>query len=354
MTPRTAPRIAWLGAAAILVVAALVALGAILRGDFSETDGRILGTLAAVLYTGGALFAGLSVVERGHRIVGWPLAAAAPVCFLLILPAVWSVFDESGDDNVWRRAPPAAQARLTSIYARSMPREAELVPASHLDDEELAALFSASYEGYLVPFAVDAAAMRFLTEAYDLDRDASLIAVRDGERVGLANLGLRGADAWVGGVGVVPEERRRGTGRKLMEGLHDEARSRGVERVWLEVIVENTGAIALYEQLGYGHVRDLEVWSLPGAAGEASEGGRSMPPRLMRGSASIASSGSPGSATTCRSRRSPSPAGFSSRAPRGSYGWSAAAFRSSSSPVTRKPCTHCSRALARSATPSAC
>ncbi len=152
-----------------------------------------------------------------------------------------------------------------------MPREAELVPASHLDDAELAALFSASYEGYLVPFAVDAAAMRFLTEAYDLDRDASLIAVRDGERVGLANLGLRGADAWVGGVGVVPDERRRGTGRKLMEGLHEEARSRGVERVWLEVIVENTGAIALYEQLGYGHVRDLEVWSLPGAAGEASE-----------------------------------------------------------------------------------
>jgi GNAT superfamily N-acetyltransferase len=152
-----------------------------------------------------------------------------------------------------------------------MAREAELVPASHLDDVELAALFTASYEGYLAPFAVDTAAMRFLTEAYDLDRDASLIAVRDGVRVGLANLGLRGADAWVGGIGVVPDERRRGTGRKLMEGLHDEARSRGVERVWLEVIVENAAAIALYEELGYGHVRDLEVWSLPGAAGEASE-----------------------------------------------------------------------------------
>jgi hypothetical protein len=48
VTRRTAPRIAWLGAAAILVAAALVALGAILRGDFSDTDGRILGTLAAV------------------------------------------------------------------------------------------------------------------------------------------------------------------------------------------------------------------------------------------------------------------------------------------------------------------
>jgi ribosomal protein S18 acetylase RimI-like enzyme len=143
--------------------------------------------------------------------------------------------------------------------------------ASDLTDEELAALFTASYEGYLVPFVVDAGAVRFLTEAYDLDREASVIAVRDGERVGLANLGVRGTDAWIGGVGVVPDERRRGTGRALMEAVHEQARARGVERVWLEVIVENTGAIALYEQLGYGHVRDLEVWSLPGGAGEAQE-----------------------------------------------------------------------------------
>ena len=148
----------------------------------------------------------------------------------------------------------------------------ELQPASDLSDEELAALFTASYEGYLVPFAVDPAAVRSLTETCDLDRAASVIAVRGGERVGLANLGLRGSDAWVGGVGVVPAERRRGTGRRLMQALHENARSRGVERVWLEVIVENGGAIALYEQLGYAHVRELEVWSLAGTpGGEANE-----------------------------------------------------------------------------------
>ena len=56
-----------------------------------------------------------------------------------------------------------------------------------------------------------------------------------------------------------------------MEAVHEQARAHGVERIWLEVIVENTGAVALYEQLGYGHVRDLEVWSLPGAPGAASE-----------------------------------------------------------------------------------
>ena len=149
--------------------------------------------------------------------------------------------------------------------------ELEVRSAGDLTDEALADLFTASYEGYLVPFVVDAQAVRFLTDTYDLDREASRIAVRDGERVGLANLGLRGRDAWIGGVGVVPPERRRGTGRALMEAVHEEALARGVERVWLEVIAENTEAIALYEQLGYRLVRDVEVWSLPGAEGDVAQ-----------------------------------------------------------------------------------
>jgi GNAT superfamily N-acetyltransferase len=146
----------------------------------------------------------------------------------------------------------------------------ELQPATTLSDEELATLFTSAYEDYPVPFAVDAAAVRFLTETYDLVRAASVVAVRGGERVGLANLGLRGSDAWVGGLGVVPAERRHGTGRRLMDALQENARSGGVDRIWLEVIVGNTGAVALYEQLGYAHVRDLEVWSLPVLAGGAS------------------------------------------------------------------------------------
>ena len=147
----------------------------------------------------------------------------------------------------------------------------ELRPATTLDDDELAALFTSGYEGYLLPMTVTAEVLRFLTTAYDLDRAASLVAVRDGRPVGLVNLGLRGPDAWIGGLGVVPGDRRRGTGRPLMEAVQAEARTRGAERVWLEVIVENTPAAALYEELGYAHVRDVAVWSLAGAEGGAAE-----------------------------------------------------------------------------------
>lgn len=107
-----------------------------------------------------------------------------------------------------------------------------------------------------------------MDEAFDLDLHASCIAYRDGEPVGLGNLGVRGEDAWIGGVGVVSSARRSGVGEALMQALHEQAQQRGVRRVWLEVIVENTAAFALYEKLGYQHVQDVEVWTLSGAEGE--------------------------------------------------------------------------------------
>jgi len=138
-----------------------------------------------------------------------------------------------------------------------------------------AELFNAAYEGYVVPFHLDEQQMAFMDNAFDLDLDASRIAYRDGEPVGLGNLGLRGEDAWIGGVGVVSAARRSGVGEALMRALHEQARERDVRRVWLEVIVENTGALALYEKLGYEPVQDVEVWTLPGAEGEHE--GREVP-----------------------------------------------------------------------------
>ena len=139
--------------------------------------------------------------------------------------------------------------------------------ARSLAPAERAGLFTAAYEGYLLPFRIDEQQLAGMDDAFDIDVDASLIAFRHGEAVGLGNLGVRDEDAWIGGVGVVPAARRSGVGESLMRELHDQARERGVRRVWLEVIFENTGAFALYEKLGYRVVRDVEVWSLPAEDG---------------------------------------------------------------------------------------
>jgi ribosomal protein S18 acetylase RimI-like enzyme len=147
----------------------------------------------------------------------------------------------------------------------------EIRSARSLAPTKRAELFNAAYEGYLVPFHVDVAALEFMDDAFDLDVGASRIAYRDGEPVGLGNLGVRGEDAWIGGVGVVAAARRSGIGEALMRALHEQARERAVRRVWLEVIVENTGAFALYEKLGYRTVRDVEVWSLPAGEEDTDE-----------------------------------------------------------------------------------
>ena len=139
-----------------------------------------------------------------------------------------------------------------------------LEPASGRSHAELAALFTAGYEGYFMPVAVDESAFSFMAATWDYDLERSLVA-RDGtEDVGLCMLGVRGGDAWIGGVGVVAGRRGEGIGERLMRAAQDAARDGGVERLWLEVLVQNEPAIRLYEKLGYERVRELEVWSLDG------------------------------------------------------------------------------------------
>jgi ribosomal protein S18 acetylase RimI-like enzyme len=148
----------------------------------------------------------------------------------------------------------------------------ELVPAATFSAAELAALFTAGYEGYYVPLAVDEAAFSFMASAWDYDLAASRVAVANEGPVGLCVLARRGEDGWIGGVGVSAPARRGGVGERLMLAVLDEARTLGLARVWLEVLVQNEPAIRLYEKLGFDHVRDLEVWSLDGAPGEALPG----------------------------------------------------------------------------------
>jgi ribosomal protein S18 acetylase RimI-like enzyme len=168
----------------------------------------------------------------------------------------------------------APLSRRTSRRARilrDLSANLDIRSARSLSPAERAALFNAAYEGYLLPFRIDEQQLAAMDQAFDLDLDASRIAFRDGELVGLGNLGVRGEDSWIGGVGVVTAARRSGVGEALMRALHEQARERGIRRVWLEVIFENAGAFALYEKLGYRTVRDVEVWSLPLSVSERSE-----------------------------------------------------------------------------------
>jgi ribosomal protein S18 acetylase RimI-like enzyme len=144
----------------------------------------------------------------------------------------------------------------------------ELRRSSEFSRRELAAIFTAAYQDYYVPFKVDEETLDYMVEVFDLVLPHSLVAVEAGAVVGLASLGRRGERTWVGGVGVVPARRGAGIGEQLMRGLFRQARDLGAREMALEVITENAAAISLYEKLGFQATRELEVLSLPQAEGE--------------------------------------------------------------------------------------
>jgi hypothetical protein len=131
---RRLARVFWIGAAAALVVAALIALAAVLRGDFSDTDGRILGTLAALLLAGGALISGLVLVDRDDALLGRVAVVVAPVGFALLAYAIWDfVFDGGGD--AWRFGWTGALlliAALVSVTARLLAETVSMTPLAML------------------------------------------------------------------------------------------------------------------------------------------------------------------------------------------------------------------------------
>jgi ribosomal protein S18 acetylase RimI-like enzyme len=149
----------------------------------------------------------------------------------------------------------------------------ELVPASHFDDDALAALFTAVYAGYWHPIAIDAAALRRMVSTYDLDLEAGVVAVEGGSPVGLGVVAVRGPEAWIGGMGVVPERRGAGLGERITRRLVEGARERAAARVRLEVLEQNAVALGIYRRIGFAPHRDVAVWLLdrPPDAGMAED-----------------------------------------------------------------------------------
>ena len=89
-------RLFWIGAATILVVAALVALAAVVSGSFDSTDAKILGSLGTLLLAGAVATVGAALREAQRSPgLGATLAAAAPLLGLVAAAAIWNEFDAS-------------------------------------------------------------------------------------------------------------------------------------------------------------------------------------------------------------------------------------------------------------------
>ena len=132
-----------------------------------------------------------------------------------------------------------------------------LRPASSLRMEELADLLNQCFTGYFVKIhdTADLLAQRLRLDSIDLA--LSRVAFLREEPIGLIYLSPRGWSCRVAGMGVVPEYRRYGIGRRLMDEAITLVRQRQFRYLLLEVIEQNTGAYVLYRDLCFVTVRHL-------------------------------------------------------------------------------------------------
>ena len=177
----------------------------------------------------------------------------------------------------------------------------QIVEAQTLPLPRLADLFNEGYAGYEIPVQFDLAGFQSHLRHNDIDLALSRVAVVD-EPVAFTLIGRRDSEAWVGGMGTVPANRRRGVGERTLRAALDAAARTGARTARLEVLVSNARAIALYEKLGFVITRRLLVYTmtgLPQARGRHASipvdaaltwiaGRRAAPEPWQRGDASLA------------------------------------------------------------------
>lgn len=147
----------------------------------------------------------------------------------------------------------------TSQVDDQLPHEA--VPTSNYNYTELADIYSRAREDYIVPMPMNAKRMEQYIVAYDVNLDASIVAIDkdDGEPNGVGMLGIRNERTWVTRLGVIPVRRRRRAGQFLMEALIDESVKRDKSLVQLEVIKGNEPAHKLFRKMGFEVTRELLI-----------------------------------------------------------------------------------------------
>jgi ribosomal-protein-alanine acetyltransferase len=128
------------------------------------------------------------------------------------------------------------------------PRHAAPVVWRPLADDDLAYVAALEAQIHVAPWTLgnfrDALAAGYLAQAGE----------REGRIVAYGVLMLAPGEAQILNVSVVPDSRREGLGRALLDRFMRDAARRGAEQVFLEVRVGNAAAIGLYRGAGFDAV----------------------------------------------------------------------------------------------------
>lgn len=124
-------------------------------------------------------------------------------------------------------------------------------------------IWNEGFKGYFVEVSMTLEAFMARIVKENLSISKSIVALDGNRPVGILLNGIQEVNgvkmAWNGGTAVVPEYRKKGVGKFLVETSVEINRGEGVEIATLEAISENTPAIELYKKMGYEIVDSL-LW----------------------------------------------------------------------------------------------
>ena len=127
----------------------------------------------------------------------------------------------------------------------------KLIPAENYTIEQLTDAYNQTRVDYMVPMPMNAARLSEYIHLYDVDLNKSLVALEDGKIVGLGMLAIRSNRSWITRLGLITDQRGKGIGQALMEGLLENTDDLGIEQNMLEVITGNIPAHNLFLKLGF-------------------------------------------------------------------------------------------------------
>jgi ribosomal protein S18 acetylase RimI-like enzyme len=152
----------------------------------------------------------------------------------------------------------------------------EFVPVPEFGLERAAEVLTRGFADYFVKLPFTAAGLLQLPRSDSVDLAASRVVVRGGAAVGVGLIARRGWTSRLAGMALVPEARRQGAGRALVQQLLAEAKARGERAMVLEVIEQNAAAVNLYARCGFRRVRRLVGFSCRGQDGGEATGAASL------------------------------------------------------------------------------
>lgn len=129
--------------------------------------------------------------------------------------------------------------------AGTLPRPSVLRP---MREDDLDAVMAIEVRAYPFPWTLG-----ILRDCLRAGHPAWVL-LRDGQVVGYFLMSVAAGEGHVLNVCVAPEQQGQGYGRKLLRAILQLARGHGAERVFLEVRPSNTGAIALYFDMGFNEI----------------------------------------------------------------------------------------------------